>query len=91
MIPQQEKIWFMLGLMMVTPLLFMVFVPEPFATIGMIGTNLGMLFYIRKFYKNIAGSLLGSKTSLVCSACQGNKFSNDGTCKRCGSKNRRLG
>lgn len=86
----QERLWLMLGIMMVLPIIIIMLVPEPYATIGALGCNLVMLFYIRRFYKGMASKMLGSKMKFVCSVCQGTKFEADGTCKRCGSKNRKL-
>jgi hypothetical protein len=87
----QERLWLMLGLMMILPIIIIMIVPEPYATVGAIGSNLVFLLYIRKFYKGIVGSILGNKTTLVCSVCNGKKFDKNGSCKKCGNKSRRLG
>jgi len=81
----------MLGIMMILPIIIIMIAPEPFATVGALGSNLVMLLYIRKFYKGMAGKILGNKMRLVCSVCNGTRFDKTGTCKKCGSKNRRLG
>ena len=91
MIPQQEKLWMMLGLMMVAPFILVMVLPDPYGTVATIVVNLGMLFYIRKFYKGVTSSIMGNKTGLVCSACNFSKSNRDGSCKRCGCKNKRLG
>ena len=81
----------MLGLMMVLPIIIIMLVPDPYATIGALGSNMFMLFYIRRFYKGFAKGMFGSKTTLVCSVCQASRFNRDGSCKRCGNKSRKLG
>jgi len=81
----------MLGVMMVLPLIIFMLIPDPYATISILGSNMVMLLYIRKFYKGITKGILGSKATLICSVCEGKRFDGKGICKRCGSRNRRLG
>jgi len=84
-----ERLWVMLGLMMISPLFFIMVLPDPYATIGIIGTNLGMLFFIRKTITNIAGGMFGNKLKYQCLTCQGTKFDRKGTCYRCGGKSKK--
>jgi hypothetical protein len=81
----------MLGVMMVLPIIIIMLVPEPYATVSALGSNVIMLLYIRKFYKGFAKGMFGSKATLVCSVCNGSRFNRDGSCKRCGNKSRKLG
>ena len=83
---QHEKLWVMLGIMMVIPIIFVLILPDPFSTIAVLGTNLVMLFYLRKSFKNMATSLFGSKLKYQCLSCQGMKFDKSGSCHRCGSR-----
>ena len=76
---------------MVLPIILIMLIPPPFSTIGALGSNIFMLWYIRRFYKGMATGLFGKKAILVCSVCDGAKFDGKGTCKRCGNKSRRLG
>lgn len=87
----QERLWIMLGIMMVLPMIIIMIVPEPYSTVGALGSNLVFLLYIRKFYKGLSSKILGSKMNLVCSVCNSSRFDRAGTCKRCGSKSRKLG
>jgi len=77
--------------MMILPIIIIMLVPEPYATIGALGSNLIMLLYIRKFYKGFAKGMFGSKTILVCTVCHGSRFNKNGICKRCGNRSRKLG
>lgn len=82
----------MLGIMLLVPMMFVIFNVDPTtATIGTMAVNLGMLFYLRKSFKNVASGfgLSGSKIKFQCLVCQGTKFDSRGTCVRCGSKARK--
>ena len=85
----QEKFWMVLALFIIMPLFFMIFIPEPYGTIVMIGSNLLMLAYMRKMFKSGLSNLIGSKTKFQCLTCAGTKFGKDGSCQRCGSKARK--
>ena len=77
-----------MGVMIIMPLFFYMMLPDPYATIGVIGSNLGMLFFLRKTFKSIISGKFGSSVSLMCASCGFNKYNQDGSCKRCGSKMR---
>ena len=79
----------MLGLMMVSPIFFMMILPDPYFTFATLGTNLAMLFYLRKSFKKITGNLFGGKMRYQCLTCQGTKFDKKGTCFRCGSRSKK--
>lgn len=83
---QQEKLWVMLACMMALPFLFVMILPDPYSTLATLGTNMGMIFYMRRYFKNITGNLFGSKLKYQCLICQGTKFDKSGSCYRCGSK-----
>ena len=87
MIP--ERLWIMMALMMASPVLFMLVLPDPYFTIATLGTNLGVLFYFRKTFKGITGKVIGGKLKYQCLICQGTKFDKSGTCNRCGSKSKK--
>ena len=59
------------------------------ATIGTMGINLSMLFWIRKTFKNGLSGMLGSKIKWQCLICQNTRFDGTGKCYRCGMKQRR--
>ena len=88
MIP--EKLWVMMGVMIIMPLFFYILLPDPYATIGIIGSNIGMLFFLRKTFKNIVSGKFGNQTKFTCSVCGFSKFNQDGSCKRCGNKMRKV-
>ena len=75
-----------MALMMASPFLFFMILPDPYNNIATLGTNLFMLFYLRKSFKNIATGIFGGKMKYQCLTCQGTKFDKSGTCFRCGSK-----
>jgi hypothetical protein len=79
-----------MALMMASPILFMFLLPDPYYTVAVLGTNMAMLLYLRKTFKNVAGNLFGhSKLKYQCLTCQGTKFDKLGSCFRCGSKAKR--
>lgn len=84
-----ERLWLFLGLMMITPILFIMILPDPYSTVATLGTNLAMLFYIRKSFKGMAQGMFGGKMKYQCLTCGGNKFDSIGACYRCGSKQKR--
>ena len=59
------------------------------ATIATMGTNLGMLFYLRKTFKGMTNNLFGGKVKFQCLTCSGTKFDKKGTCWRCGGKSKK--
>lgn len=59
------------------------------ATLATMGTNLGLLFYLRKTFKGMATGLFGGKMKFQCLTCAGIKFDSKGSCLRCGSKARK--
>ena len=85
----QERLWVIMAMMMVSPILFILILPDPYATIATLGTNMAMLFYLRKTFKNIAGNIFGGKLKYQCLTCQGMKFDREGTCYRCGGKSKK--
>lgn len=73
--------------MMIVPTICIVLNVDPgTATIATMGTNLGMLFYIRKTFKGMTNGLFGNKVKFQCLSCTGTKFDSKGSCWRCGSK-----
>lgn len=89
MAQMKEQFWFVLALFIILPMFFMIFIPEPYGTIAMVGTNLLMLGYMRKMFKSNLNNMFGGKMKYQCLACQGMKFDSKGTCVRCGGKARR--
>lgn len=86
-----DRLFVMLGIMMLVPMIFVFLAVDPVtATVGTMAVNLVMLLYMRKTFRNMAGSLFGSKSKFVCIACNGTKFDSKGSCYRCGSRQRRL-
>src|SRR5690348_8455106 len=90
-----DKFFMVLGLMMLPPVVFTVLVSTNIvdpttATIGTMGINLGMLFWIRKTLNGSIGNILGgSKVKFQCLTCHGTKFDPKGTCYRCGGKSKK--
>lgn len=75
---------------MLVPMLFVILSVDPLtATIGTMAVNLGMLFWIRKTFKNGLSNIFGTKMKWQCLICQNNKFDSTGKCYRCGMKQRR--
>ena len=76
--------------MMIVPTICILLNVDPgTATIATMGTNLGMLFYLRKTFKNGLNGILGTKIKFACLTCGGNKFDGKGTCYRCGGKSKK--
>lgn len=87
-----DRLFLMLGSMMIVPTICIMLNVDPgTATLATMGANLGMLFYIRKTWKNMASGsgLFATKVKYQCLTCQGTKFDGRGTCWRCGGKSRR--
>lgn len=84
-----EKLWVMMALMMVSPFIFILILPEPYYTVAVLGTNLLMLFYMRRTFKKVTTGLFGGKIKYQCLTCNGTRFDNLGTCHRCGGKSRK--
>lgn len=89
-----DRFFMVLGLMMLPPVIFTVLVSTNIvdpttATIGTMGINLLMLFWIRKTLNSGITNMLGGKVKFQCLTCQGTKFDPKGTCYRCGSKARK--
>ena len=59
------------------------------ATLATMGTNLGMLFYLRKTFKGALNGIMGNKIKFACLTCGGNKFDRIGSCYRCGGKSKK--
>ena len=86
----KEQFWLVLALFIILPMFFMIFIPEPYGTITMVGTNLLMIAYMRKMFASNLNNLFGNKMKYQCLTCTGTKFSKDGSCFRCGSKSKRV-
>lgn len=83
-----NKIWYILAGLFAVPFIIPMILPEPFATISIIGIMIGALFWLRSRVKGVAQSMLQTKMVWVCSSC--NQPSKEVECKRCGSKSRKL-
>ena len=59
------------------------------ATLATMGTNLGLLFYIRKTFRNTVTGMFGGKVKFQCLSCNGTKFDKKGMCWKCGSRARK--
>ena len=76
--------------MMIVPTICLLLNVDPgTATLATMGTNLGMLFYLRKTFKGALNGILGGKIKFQCLTCSGTKFDSKGSCLRCGSKARK--
>jgi len=85
-----DRMFVMFGVMMLVPFLFIITNTDPrIATIGTMAANLGMLFWMRKTFKNGLNGLLGTKVKFACLTCGGTKFDGRGTCWRCGGKSKK--
>lgn len=85
-----DRLFVLLGGMMVVPTVCILLNVDPgTATLVTMGTNLGLLFYIRKTFKNTVTGLFGGKMKFQCLTCGGTKFDSKGTCHRCGSRARK--
>ena len=85
----KEQFWLVLALFIILPMFFMIFIPEPYGTITMVGTNLIMIAYMRKMFASNLNNLFGSKMKYQCLTCQGIKFDSKGICIHCGGKSRK--
>ena len=80
----------MLAVMCVLPVICYLALPSPFDTFGAMACNIGMIFMFRKMIGGIMqGKMFGNKLSFLCLSCNGTKFGRDGSCVRCGSKQKR--
>ena len=59
------------------------------ATIATMGTNLGLLLYLRKTFKGMTTGLFGGKMKFQCLTCANTKFDSKGICFRCGGKSKK--
>ena len=82
-----DRLFVILGSMMIVPTVCILLNVDPTtATIATMGTNLGMLFYLRKTWKGMTTGLFGGKIKFQCLTCAGTKFDHKGSCHRCGSR-----
>jgi len=85
-----DRLFLLLGSMMIVPTICILLNVDPgTATIATMGTNLAMLFYIRKTFKGITNGLFGNKVKFACLTCGGTKFDGKGTCFRCGGRSKK--
>ena len=84
-----DRLFIMMGLMMVSSFVFIMVLPDPYSTIASLGTNLAMLFYLRKNFRNLATNMFGGKLKYQCLICQGTKFDGSGICHRCGGRSKK--
>lgn len=83
-----NNIWFLLAGLFAVPFVIPMILPDPYATIAVIGIMIGSLFFIRTRIKGVAQNMLQTKMVWACSAC--GMQSNKGECPRCGSRHRKL-
>ena len=88
MLNEKNRVWYILAALFAVPFVVPILIPDPFATIVIVGIMIGSLWWLKSRIPNMAKGLLQSKMTWACSACgmTGNKT----PCPRCGSSQRKL-